>query len=126
MQAKFLIVLFLAVASLSVATAFNCTALDGENYKVCKYVENTDWSQEEKDSVILDMINSGDASLDGDFEPLDTATIDNSIELKRVQDEELKIDEENKKFLLDLSSFSIFGYFIWEFLKQYFLLWRFL
>jgi hypothetical protein len=126
MQLKFLFIFLIAVAYLSSATAYNCTALDGENYNVCKYIENTEWSQEEKDSVISDMINSGDASLNGDFEPLDTNQIDDSIEFKTINNEDSKISEENKRFLLDLSSFSIFGYFIWEFLKQYFLLWRFI
>jgi hypothetical protein len=115
----------MAVAlALPLATAFNCTALDGEEKKVCNYIEDMDWSQSEKDDVIQDMLDSGEASLDGDFDSILDKPIEDTIELNKL--EEVSISNESKKFLIDFSSFSIFGYVVYAFLKKYYLLSRFL
>ncbi|MFH0711550.1 MAG: hypothetical protein V1889_00310 [archaeon] len=117
---------FLAVAlALPLATAFNCTALDGENKKVCNYIESTDWPQSEKDFIIKDMINSG-GSLNGNFESILNKPVENTIQLNKLEEVDLKISDENKKFLIDFSSISIFGYVIYAFLKKYYLLLRFI
>ena len=116
----------MAVAIVSpLATAFNCTELDGEEYRVCNYVEDTNWPQEEKDAVIQDIINSGEASLDGDFESTLDKPIEETIQLNKLE-ENPKISDENKKVLIDFSSISIFGYTIYIFLKRYYLLWSYL
>ena len=107
---------------LPLATAFNCTELDGEEYKICNYVEDTDWSQSEKDAVIQDMIDSGEASLDGNFDSILDKPIEETIQLNKLE-ESPKISDENKKFLIDFSSISIFGYTSYIFLKRYYLLW---
>ena len=127
MQMKTFFVFLMVVAlALPLATAFNCTELDGEEYKVCNYIEDQSWSQEEKDEVIQDMINSGDASLDGDFESILDKSIKETIQLNKLEETDLEISDENKEILIDFSSFSIFGYVIYAFLKRYYLLWSFL
>ena len=126
MQMKTLFIFLTAVAiAIPLATAFNCTELDGEEYKVCNYVENTDWPQFEKDAIIQDMINSNEASLDGNFNSILNKPIKETIQLNKLE-ENPKISDENKKFLIDISSISIFGYVIYIFLKRYYLLWSFL
>jgi len=113
---------FLAVAlALPLATAFNCTALDGENKKVCNYIESTDWSHSEKDSIIQNMIDSG-GSLNGDFKSIQNKPIEETIQLNKLEKADIKISDENKKFLIDFSSISIFGYVVYSFLKKYYLL----
>lgn len=116
------LLVFLAVAlALPLATAFNCTALDGENQRVCNYVENTDWSQHEKDIVIQDIVNSG-GSLSGNFDSLvDEQNID-IIKLNKLEDYEIALSDENKTFLIDFSSISFFGYVLYAFSKKYYLL----
>ena len=126
MQMKTLFVFLMAVALvLPLATAFNCTELDGENKNICNYIENTDWTQSEKDSVIQDLINTGGSSLDGDFDSILNKPIEETIQLNKLE-ENPKISDENKKFLIDFSSISIFGYVIYIFFKRYYLLWSFL
>jgi hypothetical protein len=123
MQMKNLFVCFMAVAlALPLATAFNCTALDGENKKTCNYIESQPWSQSEKDYVIRDMIDNG-GTLDGDFESIMNKPVP-IIQLNKPEKVDM-ISEENKKFLIDLSSLSVFGYVIFAFLKSY-ILWRFI
>jgi len=127
MQMRILFVFLMAVAlAAPEASAFNCTALSGEDYKVCNYVEGTSWSQSEKDSVIQNMINSGGSSLDGNFNSIMDRPVVDTIQLNKLEEVDLKISEENKVLLIDFSSISIFGYIIYSFLKWYFLLWRFL
>ena len=125
MQLKTLFVFFLVVALASpLATAFNCTKLGGEEHQVCNYIENTNWPQSEKDKVIQDMINSGKASLNGDFESILNKPLEEIVQLNKL--EKVEISEENKKFLKDFSSISIFGYVIYSFLKKYYLLLNYL
>lgn len=127
MQMKTFFVFFMAVALiLPLATAFNCTKLEGEEHKVCNYIENTDWSQSEKDSVIQDMIDSGGSSLDGDFNSIFNKPIEDNFQLNKLEEVGLNISEENKEFLIDFSSFSVFGYVVYAFLKRYYLLLGFL
>ena len=98
---KKLFVFLLAVALvLPLATAFNCTKLDGEEHKICDYIEDMDWSQSEKDAVIQDMIDSGDASLDGNFNSILGDEIENTIQLNQLEETALKISDDNKKFLI--------------------------
>jgi hypothetical protein len=123
MQLKALFVLLMAVATvLPLATAYNCTALGGENKRVCNYIEGQPWSQSEKDSIIQDAIDSGN-SLNGNFESIIGKPVP-EIQLNKVENVDL-ISDENKEFLIDLSSISVFGYVLGAFLKNY-LLWRFL
>jgi hypothetical protein len=124
MQKTFFIFLSVAIV-LPLATAYNCTELEGENEKVCNYVENTDWPQAEKDSVIGDLI-SNEGSLNGNFESIITKPIKEDVKLNKLEEVDLKISEENKKFLIDFSSISIFGYFVYAFLRKYYLLLRLL
>ena len=126
MQMKTFFVFLMVVAlALPLATAYNCTPLDGENKRVCNYIENQDWSQSEKDSVIQEMIDSG-GSLYGDFESILGRPIEDPIQLNRLEEVSLEISDENKEFLIDFSSFSLFGYIVYSFLKRYYLLLRFL
>jgi hypothetical protein len=121
MQLKNLFIFLMAVAlALPLATAFNCTALDGEEQDVCNYIEDTNWPQEEKDEAIQNMIDSGDASLDGDFISIFGNEFEDVVELNTQEVVGLQISEENKEFLLDFSSISFFGYLIFSFLKNYF------
>ena len=123
MQMKNLFVFLMAVAlALPLATAFNCTKLSGENKNVCNYIEGQPWSQSEKDSVIQDAIDNGE-SLNGNFESIMNKPVP-TIQLNKPEKVDM-ISEENKKFLIDLSSLSVFGYVIYAFLKSY-LLWRFI
>ena len=119
MQMKTFFVFLMVVAIVSpLATAYNCTTLNGEDKRICNYIEDQDWPQYEKDDVIQDAIDSG-SSLDGSFE----STLGNpaeTIQLNKIQ--EVNISEENKEFLIDFSSFSIFGYIVYAFLKRYYLL----
>jgi hypothetical protein len=123
MQMKKLFVFLMAVAIvLPLATAFNCTSLKGENKKVYRYIEKQPWSQSEKDSLIQELVDNG-GSLNGDFNSIMGKPVP-EIQLNKVEEVDL-ISEENKKFLIDLSSLSIFGYIVWAFLKSY-ISWRFL
>ena len=127
MKAKILFGVLLAVALiLPLATAFNCTALHGEDRKVCKYVEDTDWSHSERDEIIQELVDSGDASLNGNFESILDSQEKNPIQLNKVEEDSLKINEENKKFLFDFSSISFLGYAFYSFAKKYYLLLKFL
>ena len=125
MQLKTLFVFLMAVALvLPLATAFNCTKLDGEEQDMCNYIEDTDWSQYEQNRVIREMINSGSFSFDGNFESIMDNPVEDPIQLNKLEESELKISDENKGFLKSLSSISIFGYFIFAFLKKYLILLR--
>jgi len=125
MQIKKLFIFLTAVALvLPLATAYNCTALDGENKKICNYIETQPWSQSEKDFVIQEAIDSGN-SLDGDFVSITTQPIKEEVQLNKLEEVE-PISDENKKFLIDFSSISVFGYIVYAFLKRYYLLLRFL
>ena len=126
MQMKNFFVFLMAVAlALPLATAFNCTALDGENKKICNYIEDQPWSQSEKDSVIQDVIDNGE-TLDGNFESILNKPVEDTIQLNKLEEVDFKISEDNKKFLIDFSSISVFGYVVYSFLKRYYLLLRFL
>jgi hypothetical protein len=121
MQMKNLFVFLLAVAIvLPLATAYNCTKLEGENKNVCNYIESQSWSQSEKDSVIQDAIDNG-KTLDGNFESIIGKPV-GVIKLNTIEEVDIKISDENKKFLIDFSSFSVFGYVVYSFLKKYYLL----
>jgi len=123
MQKTFFVFLMAVAIALPLATAYNCTALDSrEEKRICRYIEDQDWSQSEKDSVIQDMVDNG-GSLDGDFESI----IGNSVpEIQLNEMQEASISKENKEFLIDFSSFSIFGYILYAFVKRYYLLWSLL
>jgi len=126
MQMKTFFVFLMAVAIvLPLATAYNCTALDGENKRVCNYIEDQSWSQSEKDSVIQEVINSG-GSLNGDFESILDKPVEDTIQLNKLEEVGPMISDENKEFLIDFSSISLFGYVVFTFLKKYYLLLRFL
>jgi len=103
--------------------AFNCSELEDEEYKICRYIEDTDWPQAEKDEAIQDAINSK-TSLDGDFDSIKNKPIE-EIQLNKLEVRP-KVSDENKKFLIDFSSISIFGYIVYAFLKKYYLLLNFL
>ena len=116
---KKLFVFFMAVALvLPLATAYNCTNLDGEEQNICNYIEDQNWNQEEKDEVIQDAIDSG-SSLDGNFNSIINKPVE-TIQLNKIQ--EVNISEDSKEFLIDFSSISIFGYVIYAFLRKYYLL----
>jgi hypothetical protein len=117
-----IIFVFLAVAICShLATAYNCTALDGENKRVCDYIERQSWSQSEKDSVIQEMINDR-GTLNGDFVSITTRLTEEEIQLNKMEVPDSLISDENKEFLIDFSSISLFGYIIYSFIKKYYLL----
>ncbi|MFA4960264.1 MAG: hypothetical protein WC548_01225 [Candidatus Pacearchaeota archaeon] len=120
MQTKNLFVFLMAVAlALPIATAYNCTKLEGENRNVCNYIESQSWSQSEKDSVIQNLIDNG-GSLNGNFESIVGKPVA-VIELNKIEEVD-QISDENKKFLIDFSSFSLFGYVVYAFLRKYYLL----
>lgn len=123
MQKTFFVFLMAVAIVLPLATAYNCTALDGSNKDICNYIEDQNWPQDEKDSVIQDAIDNG-GSLDGAFESIIGKPVP-VIPLSKVEEIE-PISDENKEFLIDMSQISIFGYVVYEFLKRYSLLWRFL
>jgi len=118
MQMKTFFVFMAVALVLPLATAFNCTALHGEDKKICNYIEDQDWKQRDKDNIIQDMINNK-GSLNGDFESIIGKPVD-IIQLNKIQ--EVSISKENKEFLIDISSFSILGYVVFSFLKKYYLL----
>ena len=123
MQMKTLFVFLMAVAlALPLATAFNCTELSGEEYRVCDYIEDTNWPQSEKDRVIQDMIDSDGASLDGNFNSILNRQVGNSIQLNTLEEVDFELSENNKKFIIDFSSISLFTYIVYSFLKKYYLL----
>jgi len=102
MQMKTLFVFLMAVSIvLPLATAINCTALDGENKKVCRYIEKQPWSKSEKDSLIQELIDNG-GSLNGDFNSIMGNPIP-EIQLNKPEKVDM-ISEDNKKFLIDISS----------------------
>jgi hypothetical protein len=68
------------------------------------------------------MIDNG-GTLNGNFESIMNKPVP-IIPLNKPENVDL-ISEENKRFLIDLSSLSVFGYVIFAFLKSY-ILWRFL
>jgi hypothetical protein len=115
-------VFLLAVALvLPLATAFNCTELNGEEHKFCEYIEDQDWPQKEKDILIQEAIDSNKASLDGDFVSIAGKEVPCIFKLNKPE-ENPAISDDNKKFLIDFSSISLFGYVIYSFLKKYYLL----
>jgi hypothetical protein len=117
---KLFILLAVAIA-LPLATAFNCTELNGEEEEICDYIEDQNWPQEEKDELIQDMIDSGEASLDGNFNSI-LGNKPKEIQLNKLEETKLEISNNNKKFLIDFSSISLLGYIIYAFLKKYYLL----
>lgn len=117
------LVFLLAVASgIPLATAFNCTELNGEEYKFCNYIENQNWPQSEKDILIQDAIDSKSASLNGNFQPTLGKKIPCAIKLNKPEAITQIISDDNKIFLIDISQISLFGYIIYAFLKKYYLL----
>ena len=125
MQKSFFVFLMAVAIALPLATAYNCTALDGENKRVCNYIEDQDWSQSEKDSVIQNAIDNGE-SLDGDFESIMNQPVPDVIQLNTLEEVDYKINEDDKKFLIDFSSISLFFYVVYSFVKKYYLLLEFL
>jgi len=125
MQKTFFVFLMAVAIVLPLATAYNCTALSGENKNVCSYIESQPWSQGEKDSVIQEAIDSGN-SLNGDFVSITTRQTPEDIQLNKLEEVGPIISDENKEFLIDFSSISIFGYFLYSIGKKYYLLTRFL
>ncbi len=120
MQTKTFFVFLMAVAlALPIATAYNCTKLEGENKNVCNYIEGLSWSQSYKDAIIQDSVDKG-GSLNGDFVSIVGKPV-GVIELNKIEEVD-QVSEENKKFLVDFSSFSVFGYVVYAFLKKYYLL----
>jgi len=120
---KIIFVLLLAFALFTtLATAFNCTKLNGEEYKVCNYIEKQSWSQSEKEKLIREAINSKDISLDGNFISILGNEVECPLQLNKLEETKFKISEKNKIFLIDFSSISLFGYIIYVFLKRYCLL----
>jgi len=124
MQKTFFIFLMAVAIVLPLATAYNCTALEGENKNICNYIEGQPWSQSEKDSVIQDAIDSG-SSLNGDFVSITTQPIKEEIQLNTIEEVGPRVSDENKEFLIDFSSISIFGYFLYSLAKKYYFLLRF-
>jgi TolA-binding protein len=110
----FLLFLFLAVP---LSSAYNCTALQGEAYNVCNYIEGTSWSESQKNSLIEELISNG-GSLNGNFNSMKENQELNVVQLNELQEEELKISPENKALLIDLSSLSLMGYFLFAILKR--------
>lgn len=117
MQKTFFVFLTAVAIVLPLATAYNCTPLYGENKRVCNYVEKQNWPQSEKDSIIQDAIDSG-GSLNGNFVSITTKK-KKDVELNKIGDVGPLIVEEDKKFLIELSSISIFGYVIYSFGKRH-------
>src|SRR3989339_1182111 len=113
MQKTFFVFLMAVAIVLPLATAYNCTALSGENKNVCSYIESQPWSQGEKDSVIQEAIDSGN-SLNGDFVSITTRQTPEDIQLNKLEEVGPIISDENKEFLIDFSSISIFGYFLYS------------
>ena len=127
MQTKELFVFLMAVALvLPLATAYNCTALHDEEKESCIYIENTDWSQSEKDVVIQNLIDSGDVSLNGNFESIMNKPAGDEIQLNKIEEVGLSINERDKESLINLSSISLFGYIINAFVRKHYLLSKFL
>lgn len=120
-------ILFLLAVALvfPVATALNCTALVEEGYSKsdCKYVDATSYSKREK-MILLDYIS------DKSGEPLKTFKYDKNtpltIKLDKFDNSTEKLSDDNKEFLIDLSSLSLFGYVIYEFLRKTYLLGSFI
>jgi len=119
---NFFVFLTAVALILPTATAYNCTKLKGENKKICNYIESTDWSQSEKDSLIKNIINSGGASLDGNFISIMNKPIEDSIQLNKPEDADFEISDENKKFLIDFFSISLFVCVVYSFFKKHYLL----
>jgi len=120
MKAKTLFIFLLAVVLISRATAFNCTALDGEEQDVCEYIEDSDWSDSYINFVIELLLDLDDVSLEGDFDSVMDDEIEEVIELNSLEEIGWNISEENQIFLIDLSSLSLMGYILFSFLKSYF------
>jgi len=99
--------------------------LDGEEQEVCEYIEDSDWSENYIDFVIESLLDSDDVSLEGDFDSVMDDEIEEVIELNSLETIGWNISDENKTFLIDMSSLSLIGYVLFSFLKSYFYL-RFL
>ena len=126
MQMKTFFVFLMAVAlALPLATACSCPDLDGEAHEFCHYLKRRGIPQEERDGMVQDFINSK-ASYRGDFESIIDKPVEDTIQLNKLEEVDLKISEENKEFLIDFSSISLFGYIVYSFLKKYYLLLRLL
>ena len=125
MKTQFVFLLAVALG-IPLATAFNCTKLNGEEYKFCNYIEDQNWPQKEKDILIQDAIDSNDASLNGNFKSTLGKEIPCTIQLNKPEIITQIISDDNRLFLIDISSISLFGYIIYAFLKKYYLLLNFL
>jgi len=125
MQLKYFFIFLLAVTLIQGVAAFNCTMLDGEEQEVCEYIEDSDWSENYIDFVIESLLDSDDVSLEGDFDSVMDDEIEEVIELNSLETIGWNISDENKTFLIDMSSLSLIGYVLFSFLKSYFYL-RFL
>jgi hypothetical protein len=121
MQVKNLFVFLLAVALVfPLVTAYNCSSVEGEAKKICKHIEKSDWSKSEKDDAIEELIESG-GSLKGDFKSIIGKSSGNKIELNKIEDIDTKLNNDDKKFIIDLSSISLIGYVVYSFIRKYYL-----
>ncbi len=121
MKTQFVFLLAVAIG-IPMATAFNCSKLNGEKYDFCNYIEDQDWPNSEKNIIIQEAIDSGRTSLNGNFHSTLGNEIPCTLLLSKPEPIKQLISDDNKIFLIDISSISLFGYIIYAFLKKYYLL----
>jgi len=118
---KALLVFLLAVViGTPITTAFNCTNLTGENQNFCDYIEKQNWPNLEKDALIQEAINSGAATLSGNFKSTMGNQIPCTFTLNKSQKKPI-ISDDNKTLLIIISKISILGLLIYIPLKKYYL-----
>jgi len=120
-EMKALLVFLLAVViGTPITTAFNCTNLTGENQNFCDYIEKQNWPNLEKDALIQEAINSGAATLSGNFKSTMGNQIPCTFTLNKSQKKPI-ISDDNKTLLIIISKISILGLLIYIPLKKYYL-----
>jgi len=104
------------------ATACVCFDYNKDEHQICHYLKDEGFSRSERKMIIQEMNDSG-GSLNGNFDSIIGKPV-GTIQLNQIG--KVGISQENKKFLINFSSLSIFGYVIYAFLKKYCLLSQFL
>ena len=120
-EMKALLVFLLAVViGTPITTAFNCTNLTGENQNFCDYIEKQNWPNSEKNALIEEAINSGAATLSGNFKSTMGNQIPCPFVLNKYQKKSI-ISENNKTLLITISKISLLGLLIYIPLRKYYL-----
>ena len=101
------------------------TDLNTLKQRLRNFAEARDWDQFHSPKNLSMALSAEVAEIVEHFQWL-TEEQSKSLTQNKLEEVGPMISDENKEFLIDFSSFSLFGYVVFSFLKKYYLLLRFL